>query len=169
MDKKRKTINVSLQSRKYCGSMNELINKWEEEGNNLSIQVCENLLKYNEIQQSPTMLRVLNMFDLVKKSLEIYDIKDEARIEDVLSKVIKIDTSGLNEIFLTMNQLQDTQISNSKENIVVPIQPIMKTIEPIVQEKKEQIDNSNIETKMEEVPIPSQEEFDIPMDFLING
>lgn len=168
MEKIRKTINVSLQSRKYCGPMNDLINKWEEDGNNLSIQICENLLKWNEIQQSPTMLRVINMFDLITKSLELYNMKDEAKIEDVLSKVIKFDASGLNEIFLTMNQLQDTKISNN-ENIVTPIQPIVKNVEPTVQPKIEQSKNLIVEPKIEEVPIPTQEEFDIPMDFLMNG
>lgn len=174
MDKRRKTINVSLQSRKYNEPMNELINKWEEDGDNISIQVCETLLKWNEFQQSPTMLRIFNVFELIKKSLELYNIEDENKIEEVLNSVIKFDATGLNEIFLTMSQLQGSNIKKV-ENIVqsptTKVEPItevhIKEDKPITipTPKVEQLkDDVNLEKE-----VPFEEDIDIPLDFLING
>lgn len=169
MAKDRNTINVSLQSRKYREPMNKLIHSWEEDGNNLSVQICENLLLLEKLQKSATMLKVINMFELTKKTLELYNIKDDAKIEEIMSKIVLLDASGLNEIFLTMNQIQDTQ--KNTENIetkkITVNEMIEKKLEPNNQDNSfEQINKT--EPKIE-VPIPTLDSLDIPMDFLING
>lgn len=170
MDKKRKTINVSLQSRKYSEPMNELINKWEEDGDNISIQVCETLLKWNELQKSPTMLRIFNMFELIKKSIELYGINDDKKIEEILSSVVKFDATGLNEIFLTMSQIES---SNTKkvENIVSKIPIEKETINNTLpkEERPKVVIPKEPEKVEEHNDVPFDGDVDIPMDFLMNG
>lgn len=157
----RKTINVSLQSKKYCGPMNELINKWEDDGCNLSIQVCEQLLKLDKLEQSATFLNILNAFELTEKLAAVYKIDDKNKIEEILSKVIKLDTANLSEIFMTFNQIQESPIVETKRNVESskPIEkPIIK-VEPIA----ESVDTTD-DTDDEE-SIGSE----IPMDFLFNS
>ena len=65
--KTRKTLNISLQAQEYSTPMNDLVQKWEEKGANISIEVCKNLLAYDKITSSKTMGTVLDVYDVVKR------------------------------------------------------------------------------------------------------
>lgn len=149
---KKRTINISLQAKKYMVPMNTLIEKWEDEGENLSIKLCDDILKYEELQSYPSMIKVLNVFDLVKKTLEIYGITDLNRIEEVFSSVIHVDMTALNEVFLTLNQIQGSsemkpqaaeKPAPAKNEVEEPAQskveakPIVEKVEALVQEEVE--------------------------------
>lgn len=174
--KTRKTLNISLQAQEYSTPMNDLVQKWEEKGANISIEVCKNLLAYDKITSSKTMGTVLDVYDVVKRILNRYGIEDEDKIEEILSKVICFNMSSLNEVFLTINQIYDSTISGEKvenlfqqKNNIEDVKP--KIIEtPIIENKVEsKVEHSKpMEQKIEDVPIPNSE-IDIPMDFLING
>ena len=177
MDNKyRKTINVSLQSKKYYKPMNELIHEWEEDGCNLSVQICEQLLKLNKLEKFAAFLNVFAIFELTEKMANVYNI-DDKKMDEILSKVIKIDNVGLSEIFMTLSQIQDTPIVETKKNIDVQEVNIEKPIQEISLKPVEKIESIPTIIKTETV-IPTiieseeqNEDFDmeIPMDFLLNG
>lgn len=169
MERIRKTINVSLQSKKLGGPINELINRWEAEGSNLSVQICENLLRLDQLEHSGTMLKVLNLFDLTKQTASIYNIKDESKIEEILSRAITINPSVIAELFLTDTNapapLQNGEYRNREtieqtEYVPVPKQvPVQEVVRPV-------------ETEPVTIPqddVPFMDDTDIPMDFLMNS
>lgn len=171
--KTRKTLNISLQAQEYSTPMNDLVQKWEEKGANISIEVCKNLLAYDKITSSKTMGTVLDVYDVVKRILNRYGIEDEDKIEEILSKVICFNMSSLNEVFLTINQIYDSTMSGENvDNLFQQKNDVKsKVIEtPIIENKVEsKVESSKpMEQKVEDVPIPNSE-IDIPMDFLING
>lgn len=180
--KTRKTLNISLQAQEYSTPMNELIQQWDEKGANISIEVCKNLLAYNKITSSKTIGTVLDVYDVVKRILNRYGINDERKIEEILSKVIYFDMSGLNEVFLTINQFYDPKVNSDNVDDIFKQKEViqkMKTqiIEETSNENKTNIEKPQIkvetstkleEQKVDDVPIPSSE-VDIPMDFLMNG
>lgn len=171
--KTRKTLNISLQAQEYSTPMNDLVQKWEEKGANISIEVCKNLLAYDKITSSKTMGTVLDVYDVVKRILNRYGIEDEDKIEEILSKVICFNMSSLNEVFLTINQIYDSTMSGENvDNLFQQKNDVKsKVIEtPIIENKVEsKVESSKpMEQKIEDVPIPNSE-IDIPMDFLING
>lgn len=171
--KTRKTLNISLQAQEYSTPMNDLVQKWEEKGANISIEVCKNLLAYDKITSSKTMGTVLDVYDVVKRILNRYGIEDEDKIEEILSKVICFNMSSLNEVFLTINQIYDSTMSGENvDNLFQQKNDVKsKVIEtPIIENKVEsKVESSKpMEQKVEDVPIPNSE-IDIPMDFLMNG
>ena len=157
MDKIRKTINISLQSKKYGPQMNELINKWEQDGDNISFKFCEMLLKFENLLQSATFLKVLNVFELTEKMATVYELDDKDKIEEILSKVVQIDNTSLSEIFMTFNQIQESHIVEPKRNVEI-VKPIKK--ETIKQEP------IKVEEPMIEEEVSDDE---VPMDFLFNS
>ena len=50
-DQVRKAINVSLQSKKYSESINEIIKDWEEQELNISAETCEALLLVHRLKK----------------------------------------------------------------------------------------------------------------------
>lgn len=161
MDRIRKTINVSLQSKKLGGPINELINRWEAEGSNLSVQICENLLRLDQLEHSGTMLKVLNLFDLTRQTASIYNIKDEARIEEILSRALTINPSVIAELFLSdINTSARETIVEQTEYVPVPKPvPVQEAIKPVKTEP--------VEIYTDDVPFSN--DTDIPMDFLMNS
>ena len=161
MERIRKTINVSLQSKKLGGPINELINRWEAEGSNLSVQICENLLRLDQLEHSGTMLKVLNLFDLTRQTASIYNIKDEARIEEILSRALTINPSVIAELFLSdVNTPIRETIVEQTEYVPVP-----KSVP--VKEDTKPVETEPVEIKSDDVPF--FDDTDIPMDFLMNS
>ncbi len=161
MDRIRKTINVSLQSKKLGGPINELINRWEADGSNLSVQICENLLRLDQLEHSGTMLKVLNLFDLTKQTASIYNIKDEAKIEEILSRAITINPSVIAELFLS-----DTNNTSARETIEqTQYVPVPKQVP--VQEVAKPVETEPVTIQTDDVPF--SDDTDIPMDFLMNS
>lgn len=165
MEKNRKTINVSLQSKKYSGPINDLINRWEEDGNNLSVQICENLLKLDQLEHSGTMLKVLNLYELTKRTANIYNIKDETKIEEILSKAIIINPSAITEIFIG-NSNTTSRETVEQINYMPPV------TQPVERQELTQVDRQNesslLDNPINDVPF-SLDDGDIPMDFLLNS
>lgn len=162
MDRIRKTINVSLQSKKLCNPINELINRWEAEGSNLSVQICENLLRLDQLEHSGTMLKVLNLFDLTRQTASIYNIKDEAKVEEILSRAITINPSVIAELFLSdANAPARETIVEKTEYVPVPKPvPVQEVVRPV--------ETESVEVQMDDVPF-FDDDADIPMDFLMNS
>lgn len=101
MSKEKKNINVSIQSKKYSKAINNILNDWENNGMNVSTEVCESILLANKIASSPTLLSVIKMYELTDQilSLNKFD-NNEKTLEDIISLLIKINGEGLTNIFL---------------------------------------------------------------------
>lgn len=99
--KSKKNINVSIQSKKYSQPINNILNDWDNNGLNVSTEVCESILLANKIASSPTLLSVIKMYELTDQilSLNKFD-NNEKTLEDIISLLIKINGEGLTNIFL---------------------------------------------------------------------
>lgn len=161
MERVRKTINVSLQSKKLGGPINDLINRWEAEGSNLSVQICENLLRLDQLEHSGTMLKVLNLFDLTRQTASIYNIKDEAKIEEILSRAITINPSVIAELFLAdTTNAPIREAIEKNEYVPVPKQvPVQEVVKPVEAEP----------VTISQDDVPFSDDTEIPMDFLMNS
>lgn len=112
----RKNINVSIQSKKYNEPINDVLTNWEDEGLNISTEVCNSILLANKIANSPTLLNVMNIYDLAEKILNLYQVDEvENSLEDILSKLINVNGSELTEVInATFNGDYNTPKKTSK-------------------------------------------------------
>ncbi|HBF6599515.1 TPA: hypothetical protein KOT48_003681 [Clostridioides difficile] len=94
----RKNINVSIQSKQYNETINNVLNDWEYEGLNISTEVCNSILISDKIAKSPTLLSVLNIYDLTEKILNLYKVNDKDALEEALSKLISIKGDEITKI-----------------------------------------------------------------------
>ncbi len=181
MAKERKTINVSLQSKKYLDSVNKILNDWEEDSLNLSTQICETLLLMDRLKKSATFANVIAMYELIEKMMKVYHIEDEAQLNKIFSEVVSVDSSKLTQLLSQLNQETKPQPSTV---IVEETKPIVQTVESRADETPiitETIENKPVvnqpQKKEEQQTIPTQAneelavtgEFEVPMDFLLNG
>ena len=114
-NKIRKNVNVSIQSKKYNEAINSVLNDWEEEGLNISTEVCNSILLANKIAKSPTLLNVMNIYDLAEKILNLYQIDEvENSLEEVLSKLINVNGSELTDVISGI--FNDTSKTNQKSS-----------------------------------------------------
>lgn len=125
MNKKlRRTLNISLQSKKYSEPINDIVNNWEEEGSNTSAEVCNLILLQDKYNKSITLSNVKNIFELIQKMIGIYTELDTPEsnmlIEEVLSKVIIIDNSKLSVALAELNQRLSNSNKKSKMNYLDP-------------------------------------------------
>lgn len=139
-----KTLNVSLQSKKYGPSINKIVEKWKEDGLNISPEVCKAILMKDKIESNATLLQVLSAYDLVEKILKMKGISDESMLESIFSEMIKIDMNKLSTLFTE-------EVSKEK--------PMNHTKEEKIEEKSE---------KKEEKELKVENSIEIPTDFLMN-
>ena len=160
MAKERRTINVSLQSKKYLEPVNQILNEWEDESLNLSTQICENLLLVKRLKSSITFGSVLAVYELIERVMKVYDIKDKSQLEKMFAEVISIDHAKLGEMVTKLTP----ELSVTKPEIAKPI------IEEPVKIVSEQITEARPEVKPENKQDNGDEnDTTIPMDFLLNG
>lgn len=139
-----KTLNVSLQSKKYGPSINKIVEKWKEDGLNISPEVCKSILMKDKIESNATLLQVLSAYDLVEKILKMKGISDETMLESIFSEMIKIDMNKLSTLFTE-------EVSKEK--------PKNHTKEEKIEDKPE---------KKEEKELKIENSVEIPTDFLMN-
>jgi len=142
-----KTLNVSLQSKKYGPSINKIVEKWKEDGLNISPEVCKSILMKDKIESNATLLQVLSAYDLVEKILKMKGISDEAMLESIFSEMIKIDMNKLSTLFTE-------EVSKEK-----PMNHTKEKKEEKIEEKSE---------KKEEKELKIENSIEIPTDFLMN-
>lgn len=115
--KPKKTINVSIQSKKYSVAINKILDKWEENGLNASNEVSENILLVDKLNKSITFCNMLNIYELIEKMVGLYENLDSPtafmKIESILSEVVTIDNSKLSNV---LSQLNQEYMVNKKEN-----------------------------------------------------
>lgn len=125
----RKNLNVSIQSKKFNQAINEVLTDWEDEGLNISTEVCKSILLANKIAKSPTLLNVMNIYDLAEKILNLYQV-DEVKnsLEEIISLLINVNGSELTNV---INQTFNGSSNTSNRNLVqTKKQPIVeKTVQ----------------------------------------
>lgn len=182
MAKERKTINVSLQSKKYLDSVNKILNEWEDDSLNLSTQICETLLLMDRLKKSATFANVIAMYELIEKMMKVYHIEDEAQLNKIFSEVVSVDSSKLTHLLSQLNQEQNI---SSKKGVVEETKPFVQTTENRVKEEsttteevdikhdteqlKEKEEVVNTQNSQANEELAATGEFEVPMDFLLNG
>ena len=176
MAKERKTINVSLQSKKYLDSVNKILNEWEDDSLNLSTQICETLLLMDRLKKSATFANVIAMYELIEKMMKVYHVEDEAQLNKIFSEVVSVDSSKLTHLLSQLNQENKTQ-----QNVVISeTNPVIQEVENRVENTTENVDVAHNteqpkEKKEANTPTTASEElaitgeFEVQMDFLLNG
>lgn len=144
--KPKKTINVSIQSKKYSGPINRILDKWEKNGLNASNEVSENILLVDKLNKSITFSNMFNIYELIEKMVGLYEDLDSQsafmKIENILSQVITIDNSKLGSVLALLNEEYINSMNNktSKLNNVT----IQKEYEP---ESNNNCSNPTIDNK----------------------
>lgn len=171
--KVRKTINVSIQSKKYSNSINKIVNEWEENGLNVSTEVCDMILLMSKLKNTITFFNMFNMYELTEKIVGLYYDLDSPianqKIEEILSEVIKIDNSKLTDVLANINkeansksnQINETQ-NTSKEDITEISADTDKYSKPLPKKHEETKTVINEE-------VSEDDEFTIPTDFFLNS
>lgn len=160
MAKERRTINVSLQSKKYLEPVNQILNEWEDESLNLSTQICENLLLVKRLKSSITFGSVLAVYELIERVMKVYDIKDKSQLEKMFAEVISIDHAKLGEMVTKLTpELSVTKPEIAKPIIEEPVKIVSEQKQEVKPENKQDNDNGDNE----------DDDTTIPMDFLLNG
>lgn len=127
--KLRKSLNISIQSKRFYIPINEIIAEWEEKGLSPSTKVCEALLLGYKLSNSVELSKLVNTFEMISKTLSHYYNEENTQeymeaIENVLNKVINVDGEKLSEFLSNPEKFSSKDNTNS--------QPTQKqtTIEP---------------------------------------
>lgn len=106
--KPKKTINVSIQSKKYSAPINKILDKWEKNGLNASSEISENILLVDKLNKSITFNNMFYIYELIEKMVGLYEDLDSpsafAKIENILSQVVSIDNSKLGSVLAQINE-----------------------------------------------------------------
>ena len=172
MAKERRTINVSLQSKKYLEPVNQILNEWEEDSLNLSTQICETLLQMQKLKASGTFSSVLAVYELIERVTKVYNIQDHAQIERLFAEAVTINHSKLGKLITNLNpELTQETIAKpatpkqtvKKEKPKVITEEIVEESIPVVEEVQ------SVEVEETVVTESQDGEMEIPLDFLLNG
>lgn len=102
--KERDKLTLSFASEDLKKPMNELLNSWEERGYRLSTKGVTALIEMNHLSNSDHFSLVSSTYHYIYRNLKkVYGDNQEALYEavnDILTKVVQIDTSQL------MNEIQ---------------------------------------------------------------
>lgn len=172
--KLKKNLNVSLQSKKYTEPINKIIKKWEDEGINISVQICELILLFDKYNKSLTLSNIKNVFELIEKMVSLYaplnTEESEFLIEEILSDCIKVDN---NQLTLSLSKLnkRKLEILKDKEPLITNKKDCDDIKDELViegnrQETYKTMINTEVKNNTE---IKNNTENEIPMDFLINS
>lgn len=101
-NKKRDTIHVSFNDKKYYKDMKKIVDAWDKEGDVRSKKVCEDVLSMEKVRNSMTLNKLLNTFEWIENTLlpgfpDKYDEVFKLVVEQIFSGVISINGDKLSE------------------------------------------------------------------------
>lgn len=138
----KKTINISLQSKQYYKTINDILEEWDNNDLQASKEVCESIIWANKFNKSITLVGILNAYTTAEKMIELYsagrEIEDlDEKLEAILSSAITIDMNKLIEA--VKEQCSNRPYSKVEKPIEKKIisEPVFKE-QPIKIEKKEE-------------------------------
>lgn len=109
----RKAINVSLQSKKYTESINEIINEWENQDLNISAETCDALLLVHRLKKFSSLSNIFNILKMLDNLSSIYHY-DDTQIDTMLNQIIDIDNERFSQILIELNNLEFVSTDNLK-------------------------------------------------------
>lgn len=142
MQKKiRKNINISLQTKKYLAPINDIVDKWEDEGGSISVKICDLIIFFDKFDNSFTLSNVKNVVELAEKMISRHTNTDNQKIlEDILRECITVDNDKLSRALTTLDKseskieniinqpnpknLSDEKEKNIKDDIKIEVEPI---------------------------------------------
>lgn len=154
--KTRKTINVSIQKRHF-NALNAILNSWEEDGYNLSNEICEAILFKNKSDINPHICTILSTLALIESSLKSQKISRNMTPEEIDSKaleifndVITIDIDG-NKLTNLLKGV-DTKMSNQASSQKSKVEETQITPKVISQQGALDVDKKPpVQHKVEEI------------------
>lgn len=169
----RKSLNVSLQSKKYAEPINKLLDIWKDEGLNASTEVCENILLCDKIKKSFTLVNVLNAYNTAEQMVKLcnHNLSNEELnkiIDSVITSAIVIDNNklidnikNLNNKLLTQTPAEEPNIDNSISNNTDMLNTIneQKSVEVAYEMQKDEVDDTmeyNIQPKHQKQEVESK-------------
>ena len=104
--KERKNVNISLQKRNI-EQLNNIIQSWDDDGFNISNEICDAILfKYN-LQDNPHICTILSTLNLIESSLKSQypplDPKANAESKNNFEQKIKNDTMDIFRKIVSIN------------------------------------------------------------------
>lgn len=128
--KPKKTINISLQSKKYYEPINEVLAEWEKNGLQASTEVCESILWSKKLNSSMTLISVLNAYSTAEKMLSLYSMGAEyddleSKLEAVISSAITVDVNKL---------IEAVKVQCDPSNMVKKVSPLVKEENKVIEE-----------------------------------
>lgn len=169
-NKIRKNLNISIQSKKYSMTINDILNKWDDEDKNISTEVCESILLSNEIYKSPTLINIIAIYKLIQQLIDLYDLKDDDVIELILSDIITIKNNNLPKIVESLCKKkysnENQSINKKEQNEDLNLRKDEFITEKV--ESKRIISNTDIRD-LESDKTLLKEEAIIPIDILLNS
>lgn len=156
--KVRKAINVSLQSKKYTNTINEIVQEWESQNLNISSETCDALLLVHRLKKFSSLSNIFNIVKMLDNLSEIYHYTDED-IDKMLNQIIGIDNEKFSQILIELNNLKF--IPNENQKLVKRTEPKHKqeTKTEFVEEPKPKIQKEKqIEQKEKIKPQTIQED-----------
>ena len=176
----RKAINVSLQSKKYADTINEIVQEWEDENLNISSETCEALLLVHRLKKLSALSNIFNIVKMLDNLSTIYHYNDED-INNMLEQIIDIDNERFSQILIELNNLQfvtsdkskkeklKKKVQNTQINDKIKEKEVEETSKKVVieEENKEEVNEEPTETvslDIDDVSGPS-----VPFDFLMNS
>jgi len=156
--KVRKAINVSLQSKKYTDTINEIVQEWESQNLNISSETCDALLLVHRLKKFSSLSNIFNIVKMLDNLSEIYHYTDED-IDKMLNQIIGIDNEKFSQILIELNNLKF--IPNENQKLVKRTEPTHKqeTKTEFVEEPKPEIQKEKqIEQKERIKPQTIQED-----------
>ena len=147
-NKVRKAINVSLQSKKYGESINEIIQDWESKNLNISAETCEALLLVHRLKKLSALSNVFNIVKMLDNLSTIYNYDDD-EINNMLEQIIYIDNEKFSQILIELNNLEFT--STVKPNLTKKKKAEVNIEEKQKEKKEEENDKKEHLTKNETI------------------
>lgn len=101
-NKKRDTIHISYNDKKYYKDMKRIVEAWDKEGDVRSKKVCEDVIIMDKARNSMTLNKLLYTFEWIENTLlPCFTDKDDEcfkqAVEQVFSGVISINGDKLSE------------------------------------------------------------------------
>ena len=112
--KEKKTLNISLQNKKYFQPINNIIKEWNDKLLNTSVEACDCILLANKIHNSLPLLNIFNAYNTAEQMLLLSrnGIRDENFNKD-LDEIISA------SIYVDINKMMDMIKLLQNNNIVV--------------------------------------------------
>lgn len=120
--KMKKTLNVSIQKRNL-EDINLILNNWEDEGLNVSGEVCKSILFKYDLENNPYIQTLLSTLNLIKTNLKNKNTYEESQESALLLALKNIISIKINAQELSNFLENDLYFSSKDTNHIHNLEP----------------------------------------------